>query len=145
MNWFKSKEPQALPRDLDNWEPGVTYPSAFQQDALGNRLDHARRALAQCATDTWAETYWQTTVNALVRKWQRLMVESHVGVHRNLVPESWSTRHDWIEDDLVADIPQFSIYFIDQWFDRTRIQQGLELSWARAQEDRYQNALKGFV
>jgi hypothetical protein len=73
------------------------------------------------------------------------MVESHVGVHRNLIAESWTTRHDWIEDDLVADIPQFSIYFIDGWFDRARVEQGLNLSWARAQEDRYQNALKGFV
>jgi hypothetical protein len=74
-----------------------------------------------------------------------LIVETNVGVHRNLVAESWTIRHDWIEDDLVADIPQFSIYFIDQWFDRTRVEQGLELSWARAQEARYQNALLGFV
>lgn len=147
MNWFRHKEPEAviLPKELPDWEPKVMYPSEHEVDALGHRLDHARRALNQTQPDTWARTYWQDLVNTLVRKWRRLIVETNIGVHRNLVAETWTINHNWIEDDPVADIPQLRLEWLDNFSDRHRVKQGLELSWARAQEDRYQNALKGFV
>ena len=147
MNWFRPKEPEAviLPKELPDWEPKIVYPSEHELDALGHRLDHARKALDQTQPDTWARTYWQDLVNNLVRKWRRLLVETNIGVHRNLVSESWTINHNSIEDDPVADIPQLRLEWLDNFSSRHRVEQGLELSWARAQEDRYQNALKGFV
>jgi len=147
MRWFKPKEPEAvvLPLDLGDWEPKNLFPTEYELDALGIRLDQAREALSRTQPNTWANTYWTNTINTLVRKWKRLMIETNIGVHRNLVPETWKIRTDWFEDDYGIELPLIEFPALAEWFDRERIQHGLEMSWARHQEERYQRALTGFV
>lgn len=144
---LRNKEPEAvlLPKDLPDWEPSVMYPTEFEMDALGLRLDSARSALGHTKPNTWARTYWTNTVNSLVRQWKRLIVETNIGVHRNLVPETWIVRQDWFDVPVEADIPSVSIFWMDGRRGRAEVQEGLERSWAQAQEERYQKALTGFV
>jgi hypothetical protein len=147
MFQLRNKEPEAviLPKDLGDWEPKNLYPTEYEMDALGARLDSAQNALKHTKPDTWAYTYWTNTVNTLVRRWKRLMVEANVGVQRNLLPETWIVRQDWIEDDYGLDIPTFRIPILESWGEEARLQESLNRSWAKAQEERYQKALTGFV
>ncbi len=147
MSWFKPKEPEAviLPRDLGDWEPKVMYPSEHELDALGLRLDSARKTLEQTQADTWAHSYWQDLVNALTRKWRRLIVETNIGVHRNLVSESWTIRYDWIEGDPYGENYGVMFHWWNERVGEHQLQEDLNRSWAAYQEARYQNALKGFV
>ena len=139
------KDPITLPKDLHDWEPSVRYPTEFEIDALGARLDSARSALSFTKPDTWAHTYWTNTVNSLTRQWRRLMVETNIGVHRNLLPETWKINKTWFEVPVETDIPSVSILWLDERRGRAEVQEGLERSWANAQEERYQKALTGFV
>jgi hypothetical protein len=147
MFQLRNKEPEAviLPKELPDWEPKVVYPSEHELDALGHRLDHARKALDQTQPDTWARTYWQDLVNNLVRKWRRLLVETNIGVHRNLVSESWTINHDWIEGDPYGDNYGVMFHWWNERVSGHQLQEDLNRSWAVYQEARYQNALKGFV
>ena len=144
---LRNKEPKAvlLPKDLHDWEPSVMYPTEFEMDALGARLDSARSALGHTKPNTLARTYWTNTVNSLTRQWRRLMVEANIGVHRNLLPETWMVRKDWFEVPAEIDIPSISIPWLDERRGRAEVQEGLERSWAQAQEERFRKALTGFV
>jgi len=144
---LRNKEPEAvnLPKDLPDWEPKVMYPTEYEMDALGLRLDAARMTLSRTEPNTWARTYWTNTVNTLVRQWKRLMVETNIGVHRNLVPETWIVRKDWLETDEYGDNYGVMFHWWNERRARSEVQEGLERSWARAQEERYQKALTGFV
>ena len=146
MKWF-NKQPQlpALPRDISDWEPINTFPTEYELDALGARLDWARKALSQTKENTWARTYWTNTVGSLTRRWKRLMIECNAGVLRSRVPESWTIQNDWFETD--ASGVTFGILW--HWYSdhagRYELEKGLETSWAKAQEERYQKALTNFV
>ena len=76
--------------DLRNWRF-----LGMEMEALGNRLDAARAALANSKT-TWARWYWTETLDRLMLQW-RSMPAMHDSDATMTVMPRWSTRYEWWE------------------------------------------------
>jgi hypothetical protein len=76
--------------DLRNWRF-----LGMEMEALGTRLDAARKALAGARTN-WARWYWTETLDRLMLQWQHL-VPLHDGDAKMSVVPRWTTDYEWWE------------------------------------------------
>ena len=67
-----------------------------EMEALGNRLDWARKSLAG-AKSPWARNYWQQNVNRLLFQWQQLPI-LHDGDAKVTIIPRWTVTYDYWED-----------------------------------------------
>jgi len=66
-----------------------------EAEALGNRLDAARKSLAE-STTPWAVNHWTKVVEQLVAQWRRLPI-LHDGDARMSVIPRWTVDYDYYE------------------------------------------------
>ena len=67
-----------------------------EAEALGTRLDSARRSLAG-ARSAWARNYWSQTVERLLFQWQQLPI-LHDGDAKVTIIPRWTVKYDYWEN-----------------------------------------------
>lgn len=114
--------------DLRNWRF-----LGMEMEALGNRLDAARVALAKAKTD-WSRWYWQETLDRLMLQWRHL-VPLHDGDARMTVIPRWSTDYEWWEGSTELQYTGID-GFTDKLFDKIFRADDLEDAWRRHRDER---------
>lgn len=66
-----------------------------EMEALGNRLDHARKALSEAKSD-WAKNYWKQNVERLLFQWRQLPALHDGDANVTIIPK-WSINYDFYE------------------------------------------------
>jgi hypothetical protein len=66
-----------------------------EAEALGNRLDAARRSLASAKTK-WAQNYWTQTVERLLFQWQQLPILHDGDAMVTIIPR-WHVDYEFFE------------------------------------------------
>jgi hypothetical protein len=66
-----------------------------EAEALGNRLDHARKSLAGAKSD-WAKNYWQRNVERLLFQWRQLPILHDGDAQMTIIPR-WMVGYDFYE------------------------------------------------
>lgn len=66
-----------------------------EAEALGNRLDHARKSLAG-ARSAWAKNYWTQNVERLLFQWRQLPVLHDADAMVTIVPR-WTVDYNFYE------------------------------------------------
>lgn len=66
-----------------------------EAEALGNRLDHARRCAAN-AKSAWAINYWQQNVERLLFQWRQLPILHDGDAQVTIIPR-WHVSYDFYE------------------------------------------------
>jgi hypothetical protein len=66
-----------------------------EAEALGNRLDHARKVLSTAKT-AWARNYWQQTVERLLFQWRQLPILHDGDAQMTIIPR-WTVGYDYYE------------------------------------------------
>ena len=66
-----------------------------EADALGNRLDYARKSLAN-AKSPWAKNYWANNVERLLFQWRQLPVLHDADAMVTIVPR-WTVDYNYYE------------------------------------------------
>jgi hypothetical protein len=66
-----------------------------EAEALGNRLDAARKSLAGSRT-AWSRNYWQQTVERLLFQWRQLPVLHDADAQVTIVPR-WHVSYNFYE------------------------------------------------
>ena len=66
-----------------------------EAEALGNRLDHARKSLAESHTP-WAVNHWTKVVEQLVAQWRRLPVLHDGEAKMSIIPR-WTVDYNFYE------------------------------------------------
>lgn len=99
-----------------------------EMEALGMRLDAARRALAQART-VWARWYWSETLDRLLTQWRTLPVLNDGQARMTLIPR-WNVDYEFWENhqELAWDIT-------DRMFDKI-YRTNLDESWDRVRTER---------
>lgn len=114
--------------DLRNWRF-----LGMEMEALGRRLDAARKALADAKT-TWARWYWSETVDRLMLQWRNL-VPLHDGDARMSVIPRWHTDYEWWEG--TSEVTYSGIEGItDRLFDKIFRADDLDAAWHRHRDRR---------
>jgi hypothetical protein len=110
-------------------------------EAMGNRLDSVRRAIAGCTPGTWAHAHWSQTESIVFRKWSMMTKLQQSGLRQVGPDRGFEISYDWFEgsDEVVSLIPTPS--FMNDWFNHS----DLEWSWANAQERKLQKARQGLA
>ena len=67
-----------------------------EMEALGNRLDAARKSLAG-ARSSWARWYWKETLDRLLMQWRALPILHDGQAEMTLIPK-WSVDYEWWEN-----------------------------------------------
>ena len=66
-----------------------------EMEALGNRLDHARKCAAGAKT-AWAKGYWQRNVERLLFQW-KLLPALHDGEAQMSIIPKWTVSYEFYE------------------------------------------------
>ena len=66
-----------------------------EAEALGLRLDAARKSLAE-STTPWAQNYWSKTVEQLIMQWRRLPILHDADAKMSVMPK-WTVKYDYYE------------------------------------------------
>lgn len=66
-----------------------------EAEALGNRLDQARKSLASAKTP-WAKTYWASCVDRLLFQWRQLPVLHDADAMVTIIPR-WTVDYNYYE------------------------------------------------
>jgi hypothetical protein len=111
--------------DLRNWRF-----LGMEMEALGTRLDAARKSLSQSRND-WARWYWTETLDRLMLQW-RTMPIMHDGDACMTVMPRWSLDYDWW--DGAEEIGGFDIS--DKLFEKIFRGENLDESWKRIRDKR---------
>jgi len=104
-----------------------------EAEALGNRLDSARRALEK-AQSTWAKRYWRQVLDQLLFQWRCLPALHDGQAQMTLIPR-WTIDYDYYQYENTVSGYDFTDKVFDQIF-RT----SLDESWNRAREARLARA-----
>lgn len=126
----KSRPIEYMPvqTDLRNWRF-----LGMEMEALGNRLDAARKSLAYARTD-WARWYWSETVDRLMLQWRNL-VPLHDGDARMSVIPRWHTDYEWWEG--AQEVSYAGVEGItDRLFDKIFRSDDLDSVWRRHRDER---------
>lgn len=137
---FRSKKPNikyvSLNESFKDWKD-----SQPEIEAMGNRLDSVRTAIASSKPGTWAHTHWSQVEAVVFRKWSMMIKLQQSGL-RQVGPErSVAIDYNWWEDsdEVKSLIPMPS--FMENWGTHS----DLEWSWANAQEQKLQKARQGLA
>ena len=106
-----------------------------EMEALGNRLDWARKSLAG-AKSPWAKNYWQQNVDRLMFQWQQLPI-LHDGDAKVTIIPRWTVGYDYYE--VAEEIGTYDVLekAVDMLWNRTPDLTG---SWERNREKRLAKA-----
>ena len=104
-----------------------------QAEALGKRLDAARRALANSRTP-WAKRQWTSVVEQLVFQWRNLPALHDSDATMLDVPR-WTIDYNFYERD-----DGIGHGFSERLIDRFKEQANLDESWHRVREQRLAKA-----
>ena len=110
-------------------------------EAMGNRLDSVRNAIAGCKPGTWAHTHW-TQIEAIVfRKWSMMIKLQQSGLRQVGPDRNFDIAYDWWEpsDEIKSLIPIPS--FMENWGNYSDLSQ----SWENAKEQKLQKARQGLA
>lgn len=135
---FRSKKTKAeftALGDIKDWRD-----AGYEIEALGNRLDHARKA-AKEATTKWARDFWTTTHDRLFNKWQLMIQLKDTGLKQKGVSGKTTIDYHWWEK--AEEIKMISVPFLDNMFDNAGLSKRLDESWERARELKVQKARQG--
>ena len=107
-----------------------------EMEALGNRLDWARKSLAD-AKSPWAKNYWQQNVDRLLFQWQQLPILHDGDALVTIIPR-WHVGYDFYETSQ-GDFSGYDLLdkMIDSAFSRDP---DLTPSWERHREQRLARA-----
>jgi hypothetical protein len=111
--------------DLRNWRF-----LGMEMEALGTRLDAARKALSQSGTD-WARWYWTETLDRLMLQWRSMPIMHDADVTMTQMPR-WTLDYEWF--DGTAEIGGFDIS--DKLFEKIFRDENLDESWSRIRDER---------
>ena len=104
-----------------------------QAEALGLRLDAARKALAQ-STKPWAKNHWTNVVNQLLFQWRNLPALHDSDATMLDVPR-WNIDYSFYEID-----DGIGYGFGERLMERFQEQANLQESWDRVREQRLARA-----
>jgi len=104
-----------------------------QAEALGLRLDAARRSLEQSKTP-WAKNHWTNVVNQLLFQWRNLPALHDSDATMLDVPR-WTVDYDFYEID-----DGIGYGFGERLMERFKEQANLQESWDRVREQRLARA-----
>ena len=104
-----------------------------EAEALGTRLDAARRALAS-AKSNWAKKYWKSAVERLVVQWRALPALHDADALMSLIPR-WTVSYNYYERD-----DGIGHGFSDKIYDKLFREPDLQGSWDRIREQRLARA-----
>jgi hypothetical protein len=127
MNIFAKQRPvEFVPvqSDLRSWRF-----LGMEMEALGTRLDAARKSLSIAKSD-WGRWYWQETIDRLMLQWRHL-VPLHDSDARMTVIPRWSIDYNWWENS--TEIAGWDIS--DQLFNKI-FRTDLNESWHRIRDER---------
>ena len=100
-----------------------------EAEALGKRLDAARKSLANAKSE-WSKHYWQQTVERMLFQWRHLPALHDGDAVMQIIPR-WTVSYDYYErDDGVGH--GFSERLLDKFNEQTN----LDESWNRVREQR---------
>jgi len=105
--------------DLRNWRF-----LGIEMEALGARLDAARKALSRAKTD-WARWYWTETIDRLMLQWRSMPILRDGDVVMTQRPR-WTVSYEWGENS--TEIAHWDIS--DKLFDKI-FRADLEEIWHR--------------
>ena len=66
-----------------------------EMEILGNRLDHARKLVAN-STSPWAKNYWSQNVERLLVQWRQMPILHDGDAQMTLVPK-WTVDYEFYE------------------------------------------------
>jgi hypothetical protein len=100
----------------------------MEMEALGLRLDAARKALTRAQSD-WARWYWTETLDRLMIQWRHLPDLHDSDAKMTLLPR-WTVDYDYYQpcQEIVYDIG-------DRLFDKI-FKADLDESWSRIRDER---------
>ncbi len=127
MNIFAKTRPvEFVPTktNLRNWRF-----LGMEMEALGNRLDAARKSLAASKTD-WARWYWQETLDRLMLQWRSMPIMHDADVTMTIMPR-WSVDYECWENS--AEIAGWDIS--DTLFNKI-FKTDLNESWHKIRDER---------
>jgi hypothetical protein len=100
-----------------------------EMEALGSRLDAARKSLAQ-ARSVWARWYWQETVNRLLTQWRALPILRDGDAQITLIPR-WTVDYHFYEH-----AEELASWDISEKIFNKICQPNLDESWNRIRTER---------
>lgn len=132
MKFFKHKtKEQILPEvDLRNFRF-----LGEEAEVLGNRLDHARKTLAE-SRSLWAKNYWAMVVEQLVGQWTRLPILHDGDAKMSIIPR-WTVSYDFYERQQEGNLYGISDRAYDKLFRR---EADLNASWENNRAQRLAKA-----
>ena len=104
-----------------------------EAEALGHRLDSARRAL-ESAKSPWAKRYWAMVINQLLFQWRCLPALHDGDAAMSIIPR-WTVDYEFFEIDHSPSAYNITDKIFDEIF-RT----SLDESWNRVREARLARA-----
>jgi len=130
MKLFKRKlKEQIMPKvDLRNFRF-----LGDEAEILGQRLDAARKSLAE-STTPWAQNHWFRTVEQLVAQWRRLPILHDADAKMSVIPR-WTVDYNFYE---LSDEPVTRLFDIDYFYNRRY--PDLTESWERHRAQRLARA-----
>lgn len=66
-----------------------------EMEVLGNRLDQARKRVAESKND-WAKNYWSQTVEQLLFQWRQMPILHDGDAQMTIIPK-WDIDYDFVE------------------------------------------------
>ena len=121
--------------------------AGYELECLGGRLDSARQSFTKVKKKkrSWAYQYWSTVIKNLELKWKRTLMLKDVGLKQANREYKLAIDYNWFE--VSQEIPEFNIFtrieFIDRYFNKSRIQAGLQKSWENRRNEIVQKARQG--
>lgn len=106
-----------------------------EAEALGNRLDHARKVLAAAKTE-WARSYWQQTVERLLFQWRQLPILHDGDAQMTIIPK-WMVSYDFYEKSRPHEYTGITERAFDKLF---RESANLDASWENHRAQRLAKA-----
>jgi hypothetical protein len=111
-------------------------------EAMGNRLDSVRGAIAGCKPGTWAHTHWSQVEAVVFRKWSMMIKLQQSGLRQVGPDRGFDIDYSWWEKD--DGTGGFNIPALDV-FGKIGGGPSLEWSWANAMEQKLQKARQGLA
>jgi hypothetical protein len=121
----RSVEFVPMQTDLRNWR----Y-LGMEMEALGARLDAARKALSQSRTD-WARWYWTETLDRLMLQWRAMPILRDGDACMTVMPR-WILDYDWWAG--AEEIGGLDMG--DKLFQKIFRGENLDVSWTRIRDKR---------
>lgn len=106
-----------------------------EAEVLGNRLDQARKRVAESKTE-WAKNYWRQNVERLLVQWRQLPILHDSEAQMTLIPR-WTVDYEFFEESGYTGYNGITDRAYDKIF---RESANLDASWHSHREQRLAKA-----